>query len=287
MFMNNKKDPMEQIIVDDLLKEAAAIDEEVLMKETDPMPEGLEEKMKKNIYAQMEAMEKERLYAQLSEEDKKALDLGRKMLENPNALKETEKVVRKKKRLRVYYAVAAVAILVIAMGVTSVGGPKRVIEMVKSIVGEREVVQVETSEDNYIVEVDKEEVAYQKIRDVFGVEAVKPAQWPEGTVFAKADIDEELQIATLYYKYNDQVINYYISTQFMSGSWGMDTENKITDSYCNKNNGIEIQINEYEVPDSKETMFSAKYNYKGMDYFLIGTMEEEEFSFIIENLKFF
>ena len=47
--MTNKKDPMEQIIVDDLLKEAAAIDDEVLQDETVSMPEGLKEKMKENL----------------------------------------------------------------------------------------------------------------------------------------------------------------------------------------------------------------------------------------------
>ena len=46
--MTNKKDPMEQIIVDDLLKEAASIDDEVLQDETVSMPEGLKEKMKEN-----------------------------------------------------------------------------------------------------------------------------------------------------------------------------------------------------------------------------------------------
>lgn len=285
--MTNKKDPMEQIIVDDLLKEAASIDDEVLQDETVSMPEGLKEKMKENIYAQMEAMEKERLYAQLSEEDRKALELGRKLLENSNASENEGKVVRFKKRRRVYLAVAAVAILVLAMGITSIGGAQRVIEMMKSVVGEREVVQVDTSDENYIVEIDKEEVAYQKIRDVFGVEAVKPAQWPEGTMFVEADIDEKLQTAFLRYKYKSNLINYYMSSQFVTGSWGIDVENTVTNSYQVEKNGTEIQVTEYEKPESKAKVYSAKFTYTGMDYFLIGTMEKADFEFLINNLKFF
>ena len=287
MFMNNKKDPMEQIIVDDLLKEAAAIDEEVPESEMDPMPEGLEEKIKQNIYAKMEAMEKERLYAQLSEEDKKALELGRKMLENPNTSGAEEKVVRYRKRMKMYHAVAAVAILVLAMGITSIGGPERVIEMMKSVVGEREVVKVNTSEDNYIVEIDKEEEAYQKIRDAFGIEAVKPTHWPKGTVFVAAEIDEKLQMALLKYECNDKVINYYISSQFMTGSWGIDVENELTDSYIMKVDEISIEVKEYTVPESQEKMFSAKYLYEGLDYFMAGIMERSEFELIIKNLKIF
>ena len=46
MVMNNNKDPMDQMIVDDLLKEAASIDEEIEKANVESMPPNLKEKIK-------------------------------------------------------------------------------------------------------------------------------------------------------------------------------------------------------------------------------------------------
>ena len=281
MVMNNNKDPMDQMIVDDLLKEAASIDEEIEKANVEFMPPDLKEKIKEKLHRQMEEQERERIYAQLSEEDRKALELGREML------RKEEKVVRRKRCRKVYVAVAAVAILVLAMGITSVGGAERVIEMVKSAVGEREVIQVETDEDNYIVEVDKEEVAYQKIKDVFGVEAVKPTDWPDGTVFVEAEIDEKLQTVILKYKYKNEFINYFISSHYTDSSWGVDVEDERIDCYYVDSDNGKIKIIEYESLESKIKSYSAQYTYNKLEYFLIGVMEKQDFEVLVKNLRFF
>lgn len=281
MVMNNNKDPMDQMIVDDLLKEAASIDEEIEKANVEFMPPDLKEKIKEKLHRQMEEQERERIYAQLSEEDRKALELGREML------RKEEKVVRRKRCRKVYVAVAAVAILVLAMGITSVGGAERVIEIVKMAIGDRELVKVNTDEENYIVKKDVEEEAYQEIKDVFGVEAVKPTDWPDGTVFVEAEIDEELQTALLKYEYEGELLVYHISSHYTTSSWGVDTENKITDSYYMELEKAKIEIKEYEKPSSKTKCYSAKYSYCGLDYFLNGSIKKEEFEVLIKNLRFF
>ena len=279
--MNNNKDPMDQMIVDDLLKEAASIDEEIEKANVESMPPNLKEKIKEKLHRQIEEQERERIYAQLSEEDRKALELGREML------RKEEKVVRRKRCRKVYVAVAAVAILVLAMGITSVGGAERVIEIVKMAIGDRELVKVNTDEENYIVKKDVEEEAYQEIKDVFGVEAVKPTDWPDGTVFVEAEIDEELQTALLKYEYEGELLVYHISSHYTTSSWGVDTENKITDSYYMELEKAKIEIKEYEKPSSKTKCYSAKYSYCGLDYFLNGSIKKEEFEVLIKNLRFF
>lgn len=281
MVMNNNKDPMDQMIVDDLLKEAASIDEEIEKANVESMPPDLKEKIKEKLHRQMEEQERERIYAQLSEEDRKALELGREML------RKEEKVVRRKRCRKVYVAVAAVAILVLAMGITSVGGAERVIEMVKIAIGDRELVKVNTDEENYIVRKDVEEEAYQEIKDVFGVEAVKPTDWPDGTVFVEAEIDEKLQIAVLKYEYNKELVNYLISTRFTTSSWGIDIEDEMTDNYYIELDETKIQVKEYKRPKSQIKMYSARYSYKGLEYLLIGTLDKSDFEVLIKNLRFF
>ena len=50
--------------------------------------------------------------------------------------------------------------------------------------------------------------------------------------------------------------------------------------------GAKIEIKEYEIASSDIKRYSASYKYKGVEYFLIGTMSKQEFEIIIENLYF-
>ena len=73
--------------------------------------------------------------------------------------KRHKKVVRKKKKSKlVIGALAAVLILVMAVGMTSVGGPERMLQFVKSSVGGRQVSKVNSSDKNKIIEEEDEEL---------------------------------------------------------------------------------------------------------------------------------
>ena len=82
---------------------------------------------------------------------------------------ENTRRVRKRKSLRVYVALAAVMIMVLAVSISSVGDGRSLMKTIKSMVGEREVVKVNSGEDNYVIEVESEEEAYQTIRDELGI----------------------------------------------------------------------------------------------------------------------
>lgn len=278
--MDKNKDPMDQIIVEDLLHEADKIDKEIARADMPKMPEDVKARIKAKLDGQIEQLEKEKIYEKLSEEDRKALELGRQMLERE------ELVVYRKKKRRVFLAVAAVAILVLAMGVTSMGGPERVVEKIKVLIEDREIVRVETAEDNYINTPENEEKAYQKIKDVFGVEPVKPQYWPNGTAFVNAEIDEVLQTAQLLYECDGEVISYYISSQYTDSSWGMDIEDELKDRYCIERGTVQIEIMEYLPPESEMKLYSAKYTYNSLNYFLVGSMKQSDFDILIKNLTF-
>lgn len=285
--MNNNKDPMDQIITEDLLREAEAIDEEIEAAGVESMPQDLKEKLKQRLHEQIEATEKERVYAQLSDEDKKALELGRRMLKESEDAEGDGKVVYRRKKRKVFLAVAAVAVFVLAMGITSIGGAEKVIEMVKVIIEDREVVQVNTDEDNYIVTKTEEEEAYQEIKDVFGVDAVKLFHLPQGMKFMAAEIDSELQTALLIYKYKKNSISYYISSHYTESSWAMDIEDEETDKYYVESMIGEIEVKEYESEEHQIKSYVAKYTYEGLEYYLMGVMEKEKFNYLVENLIFF
>ena len=277
--MNEKMDKFEEIIKEELERDVALTDEKMADFEGE-MPEGAKERIHAALKAQIEDYEREQRYAQLSEEEREALRLGQEMLEK-------KKKVRTKRSRKVYLALAAVLILVVAIGVTSFGGAERIVAFVKSVVGEREVVKVNSSEDNLVIVNEDEEKAYEAIKEEFGVEPVKIPSGPEGMWFSSMEFDKKLQVAELTYYYNDEKVVYLINAAYTDFSWGIDVEDTITDQYYIEKKDCAIEIKEYETPTSKTNRYSAKFEYKGMEYFLIATMTKDEFNVFIDELYFY
>ena len=136
--MNDKKDEFKECIAREF-EEIAREEEEFLENDTSlVVPEGTKEAVLARVREQIrayereqtrkEAEEREETINQLSEEDREALELGRKMLkagigQNDSEEPSEKKVRRKKKPLKMYLALAAVIVCVLAMGITSMGGP--------------------------------------------------------------------------------------------------------------------------------------------------------------------
>lgn len=285
--MDRKKDAMDSIIQEDLLMEAENIKKELENSDVEGMSQELKDRIKGRLHEQIDEYERNRVYEKLSEEDREALELGRQILKDREDAKD-KKVVYRKKRPKMWIALAAVLVLVLAIGVTGVGGPERIIEMMRVVIGEREMVRIDTEDDNYVIPNENEEEAYQKLKDVFGVEAVKIIHRPEGMEFIYSEVDSELQTAVLIYDYKGNSIHYHISSHHTESSWGVDVEDKITDQYyVDHEKQGKIKITEYEKPETKIKRYSANYTYKGLEYMLIGVMEKEKFEFLIKKLKFF
>ena len=286
--MSERRDSLEQFICDELKNEAEDIKREVDRANMPAMPADLKAKIKAQLDQRIEEYEKERLYAQLSEEDREALALGKKLLEEQKEEKVEEKVVTyKKKRTKVYVALVAAIVLVLAMGITSVGGPDRILQKIGIEIGDREVELVNSNEENLVMAENNEDTAYQEVEDVFGTKPVRIFKRADEMRFASFIIDEERQVVEIYYDYEGETIAYLISTVYTESSWGIDVEDTITNEYTIDNSGQLIGVKEYETPDTKTKRYSARFMYNELEYFLMGTMEQEEFDFLIKNLKFF
>ena len=133
---------------------------------------------------------------------------------------------------------------------------------------------------------EREEEAYQKIKDAFGVDPVRIAARPHQMRFAKLDLDQNLQTAEIYYQYNGENIVYFVNASYTNASWGVDAEDYVTDSYNEERSGQMIKIQEYQIADTELKRYSASYTFNGVEYFLIGTISKADFELIIENLHF-
>lgn len=299
--MNNEKDELKECIAREF-EEIAKEEEESLEKDTSlVVPEGTKEAVIARLKEQMreyqreqaenEAREREEAINNLSEEDRRALELGRKMLKAEVGTADTseKKVHYRRKPLKIHLALAAVIVCVLAMGITSMGGPERVVRMVRQAVGDRDVEQVDsnkTDKQNKIIEGEAEEEAYQKIRDTFDTDVVKVFVCLPDMKFDTMNLDEKKQVAELYYTYQKRKIVYIVNTGYRESSWGIDIEDSIEKEYSKEINRCNMNIVVYKVENSNQSRCVSKFKYEGVEYFMMGLMEEGDFEKILKNLVF-
>lgn len=302
--MNDKKDEFKECIAREF-EEIAREEEEFLENDTSlVVPEGTKEAVLARVREQIRAYEMEQTRKEteereeainhLSEEDREALELGRKMLKAGIGQKDPEepsgkKVRRKKKPLKMYLALAAVIVCVLAMGITSMGGPERIVRMMTQNVGDREVDQVDsnhTDKENKVIEGEEEEKAYQEIGDVFNTDIVKLSANLKDMKFDSMNLDENNQIAENYYTYNKKTIAYIISAPYRENSWGVGFEDPIEKKYTEKLHNCKIDITVYKIDKNERFGYAAKFKYNNIDYLLTGTMRQQEFDKILKSLVF-
>ena len=299
--MNDKKDEFKECIAREF-EEIAREEEEFLENDTSlVVPEGTKEAVLARVREQIrayemeqarkEAEERQEAINHLSEEDREALELGRKMLKAGIGQKDPEepsgkKVRRKKKPLKMYLALAAVIVCVLAMGITSMGGPERIVRMMTQDVGDREVEYTVKGEKVKTIENEDEEKAYQEIRDTFNTDIVKVIICLSDMTFDSMNLEKDKQVAEMYYNYEGKTIAYIINVPYRENSLGIDFEDSVEKEYTKKINGCEIKITIYKIDGEKIPGCVAKFKYNNIEYLLSGTMKQQDFEKIINNLFF-
>ena len=272
--MSEKKDQLKEILKDQLNKEAKQIEEEVGLNDNEEIPNELKIRMKNALDQKIrerekrsEDMKRTDAYAKLSEEDQEALRLGREMLKNQSEEKKIYTIRRKKRNIRRIVALAAVLIM-------------------KSSVGGRKVSQVDSSDKNKIIEEEDEEKAYEKIEKEFGIAPVRLWWYPENMEFENMILDTDIQVAEVDYLYKDKKIEYFVSASYGEVSWGYDNEDKKIDYYCEQVKSTDIEVTEYETPETERNRYVAEFEYKKLHYCLSGELTKEEIENILKNLYF-
>lgn len=284
--MKENMDQLEQALKKEFYRAAKKEETSILKDDSLDVPEGMKESLFAGINEKIKVMKQEDLYANMSEEDKKALEIGRRIMEEEAKEEFRVKIVRKKRRFRMYIGLAAALVLAMAVGVTSLGGPERIIRMLTQMVGDREVVQVDSSDDNKVIVKEDEEEAYQIIREEFGVDPVRIVERPQGMQFVKMRLDQRMQIAEIDYSYNEEAIVYLVNASYAGSSWGIDVEDKVVEKYEKNVNGNLFKIKKYETLETNTERYSLNFQYNGLEYYLIGSLTEKEIDIILNNLFF-
>lgn len=275
-----------QFLNEQLQREAEEIE-----KELEEHPEladlSPDDSVKDRLYAQIEEYETQKALSKLSEKDREALRLGR-MLQKEREEDEIRRTVRKRRMgWRRIASLVAVMVFVLGLGITSVGGPKRVMEVMQQMVGGREVTKINSDDDKVVSsEGLAEEDVYQEIKDKLGIDPVRLFTNIEGMQFVGAEIDEMMQTANLLFDMKGNVVSYIISLSYADGSFGSDIEDQLVDTYPYKTDRFNVEVREYLISESNETEFSAEFDYQEVHYQLTGIMEKAELEEILKNLHF-
>lgn len=280
----------------------AAFMEEQMQKEA----EQIEEELKKNpeiarlspgdgakerLYEKIEEYERQQAVRRLSPEDQEALRLGRQ-IQKEKAREEESKAASRpgsgsKRFFKRLAGVAAVVVIVAAVGITGVGGPDRVMEVAQQLFGGREVTRVQ-SDDKEILEYgeDEEEIAFQEIKDKLGIDPVRLIKRLPYMEFMDMQLDSDLRVADVFYNNEGEIVSYIIDCSQEDAAWGADIEDTLIQEYSYPLNSVQVLIQEYMIEETGDKKYSAQFEYQEVHYQLTGIMTREQMEEILNNLYF-
>ena len=221
------------------------------------------------------------------EADNKASDDGTNGETEKEAGK--KKVKKRKRHWKVYGIVAIVAVLAMMWSMVSIGGTPFFGKVLNDIIGDREMVKVNTErEDGDKNKVDKydEFQIYEEIKEKLGVDVVRLKRTSEDMLLVQSDIDEVLKRVCLIYDNKENMIEYQMVFNYKEQSHGYDIEDKKIKEEQIKVSGNNIDIFQYELLDgNKENV--AQFTYEDVFYTINTTMDENTFKELLKNLYFF
>ena len=234
------------------------------------------DEMEEALFAQIEEYEKEKAHYNLSDEDRELIQLG--------------KAYKKQKKRRKYAAVASIAIAgLLFSGVTAMGGPERVVEVVREKILDNERTYVDSQNDRVEeTEVASEEEAYAKIEEAFGFKPVKMTFIPAGMDFQGYLMDSDMQYLNIIYRSkNDKMIVYYMLVNYRTGSVGKDVEDTLLKEYKKEISNTTVTIKCFEVKEGNEERWVLEFEQEGIHYCIhFCNIDEQEVIKIAENLYF-
>ena len=246
-----------------------AIDEELEMENVE-----LPANMYENIWKEIRAREAVHARENLCDEDKELLRLGR--------------AYKKRHRMRKYLVLAAAVVAVLALGITSVGGPEKIFETLKRYTLGREQMSVNSEEGIERVGDVSEESIYEEVEDTFGFYPVKLDYLPKEIGFIAGEVSKEIpRIYMLYGKDEEVNISYIIRPNYRESSWGKDIEDELVEEYDMIVKDVRVQLRKYCV-EEQEVRWMIGFEYKNVSYsMLLMHLEQEEVETIVRNLYFY
>lgn len=271
--MNEKK--WKRFLQNEMNKEMQEIDSILDEMNSNPKTKDITapDELREKLFAQIREAEAEK--DRLSEDEKELIRLG--------------KVYKKRRKWNKVLVLVAAVVCAGAVGVTSMGGPDKVIQKVQGMLEGREQLNNDSDDGRTeeIVTVSEVE-AYQQIEDEFGFRPVELVYLPEGMEFESITSADGTQYIYMCYEgENEDTIAYFIYPSYRTGSMGLDVEDTLIDEYEEVVQDNSINIKKYSIEDNQTTRYKISYEYQNVYYTLeINNVADAEVEKVVENLFF-
>lgn len=217
-------------------------------------------------------------YAYVSEADRKAMELGKKVLAR-----------RKYRKVWQGCGVAAALLaVVIGYGASSEAGKFRIANFWNFLVGQETVIRTENDvPEDAVASTHEEEMAWSEIEEKTGIVPVKFMYFPEGVEFDGYEVEEKHRTAKLFYKYENTIIKVLMTA-------GEDSTNSLKSEM--HYDGVKVdeipvttRYGEYSIVETKADqgnnyIFSIEKD--NCSYAIYGIINRDEFVKMIEKIFF-
>lgn len=209
----------------------------------------------------------------LSEEDRKALEIGRKRMRN-----------QKKHRWAIRFAVnAAVLVCVFLVGVSTEANRTRLINVINTWVGDEALGRLnnETDRENYKA---GEFEAIADIEEQLGIKPVRFMYELKGMEFDGYEIDRKTQNAVMFYSYQDTVFFILMKQNEEGMAKGSIKDGTVKETFKVSTDIGNIEVAEIEGNTGKKYM--AEFVYNNTYYHIFCEIPKEEFVNLVSSIFF-
>ncbi|WP_044296397.1 DUF4367 domain-containing protein [Robinsoniella peoriensis] len=229
---------------------------------------------KKVNYAQGEE-NREQIYNLLSDEDKKALAIGKRKL----AQRKRDKV------LKFAGSAAMVCLCLLGVSMTSSANREYLMSVFNSFSNQKFSVSVDNN-DMHMENKPEEEEACEDIENQIGIIPVKFMYRPDGMKYMFADIDTTGQNALLQYEYEETVMNVFMYRTYKESSANQSFDGKVIDTFTTTlKSQDEVEVKEIENPNN-EKMYATEFVHDNGFYSIQAIMSKEDFTKLLNNIYF-
>lgn len=209
----------------------------------------------------------------LSEEDRRALEIGRRSLERKG----------RRRLLRWLGPVAAVLVCVLVVSVSSEANRIRIINAYHVLVGDEAMLRLNNDEDSQTIHL-KERKDREEIREKTGMDPVQFLYNPKGLTYDSYEIMNGNRRAALFYHYQDTILTVLMMKQEKGVARGDVQDGEILDVFEADTKIGKIQIQELD--GDLEKKYMTEFVRENTLYRIYGALPREEFVSMMESLFF-
>lgn len=213
----------------------------------------------------------------LSEEDQKALKLGRKMMnQKPHPYRQ--------KLLKWGTGAAVVVLGVFVLSMNTEANRNRIVSVWNNLVSDELRIDI-GAEDSGDTSNLAEQEAYTEIERELGIKPIKFMYLPEKMVYDNYIVNKQEKRATLFYQYGDIILTVYMYSPQSDMLRNHNFDGKVVGTINTAADKIELEIEEIENPEGQNS-YATGILYGNAYYSISGELPLDEFEKIVKDIYF-